>query len=280
MRPAFSILVAVLLLGACSRAREYELRGQVLAVDPARQEITIKHEDIKGFMPGMTMPFKVRDAKLLEGRTPGELVTATLVVEDAAAYLSSIRATGRAPLTEVPPATHVGEVLQPGDVAPDAALLDASGHTRRLSDWEGHTLAVTFIYTRCPLPDFCPRMDRNFAETQRAIEADPALRQQARLLSVSFDPAYDTPEVLAQHASRVGADPAMWTFATGRSDQIETFAGRFGVTVIHEDNPQQIVHNLRTAVLDGHRRVTHIFSGNDWSASDLVAAIRETSASR
>ena len=281
MRAAFTIAVAALVLATgCSRAREYELHGQVLAVDPARQEITIKHEDIKGFMPGMTMPFKVRDPKLLEGRTPGELVTATLVVEDAAAYLSSVRSTGRAPLTEVPPVTHVGDVLQSGDVAPDATLVDASGHTRHLSDWDGHTLAVTFIYTRCPLPDFCPRMDRNFAETQRALEADPALRQQARLLSVSFDPGYDTPQVLADHASRVGAHSPMWTFATGQRDEIEAFAGRFGVAVIHEDNPRQIVHNLRTAVLDGRRRVTHVFSGNDWSVADLVAAIRETSASR
>ncbi len=280
MRPACAILVATLVLAsACSGAREYELRGQVLAVDPARQEITLKHEDIKGFMPGMTMPFKVRDPRLLEGRTPGELVTATLVVEDAAAYLSSVRSTGRAPLTEAPPATRVGDVLRPGDVAPDLTFLDESGTARKLSDWAGRALAVTFIYTRCPLPDFCPRMDRNFAEAQRLLQSDARLRERTHLFSVSFDPGYDTPQVLAEHARRLGADPAMWTFVTGEAGQIGPFAERFGVSVSRDDE-QQIVHNLRTAVLDGQRRVTNTFSGNDWSVADLVAAIRDASDAR
>ena len=85
-----SIVGLLLLLTGCVRGREYELRGQVLAVDPSRQELTIKHGDIHGFMPGMTMPFKVRDPKLLAGRTAGDLVTATLVVRDDVAYLSAV----------------------------------------------------------------------------------------------------------------------------------------------------------------------------------------------
>jgi protein SCO1/2 len=279
MRAGFTILVASLVLAsACARSREYELRGQVLAVDAARQEITIKHEDIKGFMPGMTMPFKVRNAKLLEGSAPGDLVTATLVVRDADAYLSAVRVTGKAPLSEPPPVTHAVDVLRPGDSAPDVWFLDESGHPRQFSEWRGRTLAITFIYTRCPLPDFCPRMDRNFAEAQRAIAGDQQLRERAHLLSVSFDPAFDTPAVLGAHARRVGADPAIWNFVTGDRDAIDTFAPRFGVSVIRGDkDTEQIVHNLRTVVIGPNGRLVQIFNGNDWTPAELVAAIRDAS---
>lgn len=279
MRPAFTILVVTLaLVSACSRPREYELHGQILAVDTARQEITIKHEDIKGFMPGMTMPFKVRDAKLLEGRTPGDLVTATLVVQDTEGYLSAVRTTGHAPLTEPPPAMLGVDVLQPGDIVPDVTLLDEGGHLRGLNEWRGRTLAVTFIYTRCPMPDFCPRMDRNFAEVQRAITSDLKLRERAYLLSVSFDPAYDTPAVLAEHAKRVGADPAIWNFVTGERATIDGFVARFGVSVIRDDTDgRNIVHNLRTAVIAGNGRIVKIFNGNDWTPAELIVAIKEAS---
>lgn len=279
MRPAFTILVvALVFVSACSRGREYELRGQVLAVDAARGEITIKHEDIKGFMPGMTMPFKVRDVTLIEGRAPGDLVTATLVVRDSDAYLSAIQRTGTAPLSEAPAAIHAVDVLHAGDLAPDASFVDEAGHPRRLAEWRGRTLAVTFIYTRCPLPEFCPRMDRNFADVQRAILADPPLRERAHLLSVTFDPAFDTPAVLADHAKRAGADPAVWNFVTGERDAIDEVAARFGMSVIRSDKAtQEIVHNLRTAVVGANGRVVTIFSGNDWTAAELLTAIRDAS---
>ncbi|HEX6974157.1 MAG TPA: SCO family protein [Vicinamibacterales bacterium] len=274
----FFVVITVALATGCSRARQYELRGQILAVDAARQEVTIKHDDIKGFMPGMTMPFKVKDASLLNGRTPGELVTATLVVEDANAYLADLRVTGKAPLTEPAPARAPADVLDVGATAPDVTLVDERGRTRQLNEWRGTTLAVTFIYTRCPLPDFCPRMDRNFAEAQRAILADPRLRERVHLLSVSFDPGYDTPAVLAAHAKRVGAEPATWNFATGSREAIDTFAAKFGVSVIRADKDmQEIVHNLRTAVIAGNGTIVRIFNGNDWTPDELVAALKEAS---
>ena len=282
MRPAFTILVvALVFVAACSRGREYELRGQVLAVDATRQEITIKHEDIKGFMPAMTMPFKVRDKALLEGRAPGDLLTATLVVRESDAYLSAIQANGTAPLSEAPPATHAVDVLGEGDLAPEASFVDEAGRPRRLAEWRGRTLAVTFIYTRCPLPDFCPRMDRNFAEAQRTIMADPRLRDRVHLLSVSFDPTFDTPAVLAEHAKRVGAQGSMWNFVTGERGAIDDVAARFGMSVIRSDMEMpEIVHNLRTAVIGGDGRVVTIFTGNDWTPADLVSAIRDASDGR
>lgn len=280
MRQLFTIVVALLLISGCSRAREYELRGQVLAVDPARREITIKHEDVKGFMPAMTMPFKVRDAKLLEGRAPGDLVTATLVVQDADAHLSAIAKTGEAPLAE-PAAKRLVDVLMPGDEAPDITLTDQQGKSRRLSDWRGRTVVVTFVYTRCPLPDFCPRMDRHFAEAQRAIMADPRLGSRVHLLSISFDPEYDTPAVLAAHAARVGVQPETWTYATGEPAAIDSFAARFGVSAIkNEKDAQEIVHNLRTAVIGGDGRIVTVLNGNDWTPADLLASVRDVTDGR
>ena len=260
---------------ACSRAREYELRGQILAVDRGRQEITIKHEDIRGFMPGMTMPFKVRDARLLEGRQVGDLVKATLVVEDTTAYLSSVERTGRAELTEPPPPPRV-DVLERGQPVPDVRLTDEAGTMRTLSDWRGRIVAVTFIYTRCPLPDFCPRMDRHFKQAQSEILADARIRDRVALLSVSFDPAFDTPQVLAAHARHAGADPRVWHFVTGERDAIAAFASRFGISVIREGSqPADITHNLRTAVIASDGTLLTTFNGNEWTPADLMHALRQ-----
>ena len=264
----------LLLLSGCVRGHEYELRGQVLAVDPVRQELTIKHGDIRGFMPGMTMPFKVHDTKLLAGRTAGDLVTATLVVRDDAAYLSAVTTTGHSALTEPPPVRTM-DVLEDGAPVPDVRLIDDSGATRSLSDWRGRVLAVTFVYTRCPLPDFCVRMDRNFAAAQRAIVEDSTLRDRSALLSISFDPQNDTPAVLAEHARDVGADARVWRFATGDAETVTRFAGRFGVSVFREGTgPEGLTHNLRTAVIKPDGTLSTILNGNDWTVSALLDAMR------
>jgi protein SCO1 len=271
------IVVLALAVSGCSRPpRQYELRGQILAVDRGRQELTIKHGDIRGFMPGMTMPFKVRDAHLLDGRSAGDLVTATLVVEEAGAFLSSVDRTGHAPLTEAPPLAARMDVVAPGDRAPDVRLTDETGAARALSEWRGRAVAVTFVYTRCPLPDFCPRMDRQFAAVQREVLAEEPLRDRVSLLSVSVDPGFDTPQVLAGHARRAGADPRVWRFVTGDPEAIRAFASRFGVSIM-ADGPG-ITHNLRTAVIGADGTVAHIFSGNEWTPAELLDALRRASA--
>ena len=273
-------LVALLSAVGCSRGREYELRGQIVAVDRTRQELTVKHEDITGFMPGMTMPFRVQDARSLEGREAGELIRATLVVEDATGYLKNVIVTGRAPLTEPAPPPRV-DVLQPGDVVPDTVLLDEAGRAHTLADWRGQVLAVTFIYTRCPVPDFCPRMDSRFGDVQRIVAADPGLRDRVHLLSVTFDPEHDTPAVLAAHAKKAGADPAIWSFLTGDRAEVITFAARFGVMVTAgHGGTQEIVHTLRTAVVDPKGRLSSVLSGGDWTAETLIAAMRSAGAGR
>jgi protein SCO1/2 len=278
------MLVVLAAAAACQRApepKQYELTGQVLGIKAEEREVLIKHEDIKGFMPGMTMPFKVREAKLLDGLVPGDLVTATLVVGDTEAHLSAVKKTGHAEL-EVPAAPESAssgfELLKPGEQVPGQLLVDQDGKPRPLSSLRGHRLALTFIYTRCPMPDFCPLMDRNFQAVQREIKRDPALSD-VRLVSVSFDPQFDTPPVLKAHAERLQADPLIWLFMTGDRDEVERFAARFGVSVERaEQNPIDITHNLRTAIIDAEGRLVKVHTGNSWTPADVLGDLKATSA--
>ena len=270
----FIVAVLTLILQGCSAAdqpRQYELEGQILAIRVQEKEVLIKHGDIKGFMPGMTMPFKVKDAELLEGITVGDLVKASLAVAPQEAWIATLEKTGSAPITEpasIPAASFVTPV-QPGDVAPETTLTDHAGAPLSLTSWGGLAVAVTFIYLRCPLPEFCPLLDRRFARAQQLIEQDETLRDRARLLSVSFDPDADTPERLQAHADKVQADAAIWRFATAPRATIDRFAAQFGVNVIREEDAT-ITHNMRTTVIGPDRRVVSVYHGSDWTATQIV----------
>ena len=170
-------------------------------------------------MPGMTMPFKVRDEALLEGMAPGDLVSAQLMVGANEAWLATLEKTGTAPLEGSPaviPAASFLTPLQPGDVVSDATLTDQDGQPVSLPPRHS-TSVITFIYLRCPLPEFCPLMDRRFVELQAAIQSNPRFTG-TRLLSVSFDPDQDTSAALTTHGRKVGADPGIWRFATAPRD--------------------------------------------------------------
>ena len=269
------------LLVACNReppARQYEMTGQILAVDTARKEVLIKHESIKGFMPAMTMPFTVRDDTLLSGREPGDLVTATLVVGETSAHLSSLTRTGHAPLETPPPVSDAPRVLMPGEQVADALLVDQRDKPRPFSSFKGHRVAITFTYTRCPLPEFCPMMDRHFVAVQKALQSTPALSD-VRLVTVTLDPEYDTPGVLSRHAARLKADPAIWSFVTGEPDAAAAFARQFGIyTEKDVGTGANLTHNLRTAIVDAEGRMVKVHSGNDWTPADLVADLTATPA--
>ena len=269
------ILIAAIAVGACSRApeaRRFEVRGQILGVDAERREVLVDHEDIPNFMPAMVMPYKVSDAALLEGKKPGDLITATLVVEEVDAYLSSITTTGHAPIKNpgAGPAITDADLLKTGNTIPDVALIDETGAARPLSSFTGHRLALTFIYTRCPLPDFCPLMDKHFARIQQEIRTSPDLAD-VRLVSITLDPEFDTAPVLQKHARAVGAVPATWTFLTGSRDDVLALAKRFGIITEPGESAEVVVHNLRTAVIDAEGRVAAIHSGNMWTPAELVA---------
>ena len=276
----FAAVAAVASLAGCTRepeAHRYQLQGQVLAVRPETSEILVKHEDIQGFMPAMTMPYRVKDAGLLKDRVPGDLITATLHVDPDLAWLSAIVKTGAAPIPDdapakIPAAAGV-QLLKSGDSVPDTRLRDQDGKTIALTDWRGAAIVVSFIYTRCPLPQFCPLMDRRFAEIQSLAGADPALLGKVRLLSISFDPTTDRGVVLRAHADKAGADPAVWRFATAEEVIVDRMAATFGVNVIREQDGT-ITHNLRTAVIDPRGRIVSIHDSNAWSASSIIDELK------
>jgi len=273
----FIVLVAGLgVAGACSAppaGRRYPITGQVLAVHAARNEVVVRHDEIQGFMPAMTMPFPVRDPRLLKDRAPGDLVKGTLVVAETSAWLKALEATGSSPLPADEPMPAAGG-LAPGSLVPEASFVDQKGRPVRLSGWRGHPLAVTFVFTRCPFPDFCPALDRSFARLAALIASDAGLRSTARLLTVSFDPEHDTPAVLAKHAAALRADPSIWTFATGSVDEVDAFGRHFGLSVTREGGVSGLTHNLRTAVLDPAGRVVEVWTGSDWEPEQVASALR------
>ena len=275
-----AFLIIALLAAACSREperRTYQLTGQILVVKPETKEVLVKHEDIPGFMPAMTMPYVVNDPALIKDRVAGDLITATLVVGTERAYLSAIIKTGTAPLPEdarttIPAAAGV-QILKTGDAVPGTYLLDQEGTPISLRSFGDSALAVSFIYTRCPLPQFCPLIDRRFGEVQKLAAADPVLKGKVKLLSISFDPKFDRAEVLRAHATKVGANPEVWRFATGEEAIVDRLAAEFGINVIREKDGT-ITHNLRTAVIDPQGRVVSILDNNAWTADELALALK------
>ena len=280
MRTIIALTAAAALVAACGRtdnARTYQLTGQILVVKHATNEVLVKHDDIPGFMPAMTMPYTVKDAAIIRERAAGDLITATLEVAPDGAHLSAITKTGSAPLPEdarttIPAAANV-HLLQAGDAVPDTKLTDQDGESIALTDFKGSAVAVTFIYTRCPLAQFCPLIDRRFAEVQKLVAADPALAGKVRLVSISFDPQFDRAETLRAHARKLDADPAVWRFATADQAVVDRLAAEFGVNVIREKDGT-ITHNLRTAMVTPTGRIDSILDSNAWSAAELVAGLK------
>jgi protein SCO1/2 len=277
-------LCLTLAAAACAKApdqRTFTLQGQVQSLDAPRKLVVVKHEEIKGFMPAMTMPYEVKEATLLDGLAPGDLINAQLVVFSNGAHLTNIKKVGTAPLEKppaeapMPDASSGFELLRPGEPAPDGRFVDQDGRQRQFADFKGSPVVMTFIYTRCPLPTFCPLMDRHFVTLQNALQKDPALKS-VHLVTVSFDPLTDTPPVLKKHAKSLDADLARWTFLTGDRDDVDRFGARFGVSVSRSlSDARDIAHNLRTAIIGADGRLVKVYTGNDWSPDQILADLKK-----
>jgi protein SCO1 len=282
-RRAVFALAAAVSLAACgpkSNQRTYPVHGQVVALTPDRQEATVKHGEIAGLMPAMTMPYKIKERSELDAVKPGDMIDATLVIVENDAFLTGVRKVGEAPLEQAPPeptTVQTGSgppLLKPGDVVPDSSFVDQDGNTRTFNSFRGSMVVVTFIYTRCPLPTFCPMMDRQFVAIQERMRDDPLLKK-VHLVTISFDPAYDTPAVLKKHARELNADLNRWTFLTGNRDAVERFGGRFGVFVTRASNdPRDITHNLRTAIVGPDGKVIRIYTGYEWTPDEILADLK------
>ena len=234
-------------------------------VDADRKKLVIAHDAIAGFMEAMTMEFDVANGETPGAFTPGDVLAFRLSVTDARSWIDQLRKTGHVDVTPLP--AKLSGSLPPGAPLPDCALVDQRGGAFRLGDFKGRALAFTFIFTRCPLPDFCPLMNRNLAEVQRELSPDPS-RANWHLLSISIDPEYDTPARLAEYARPYLGDGAQWTFATGETAAIQKLGEAFGLTVAR--NGERIDHTLRTVVVDAAGRVQKVFAGNEWSTAELI----------
>jgi protein SCO1/2 len=276
----FLCLFVALLVGfaGCRRTgneQRYDLKGKVVAVDAENHLITVSHEDIKGYMPAMTMPFTVRNASDLQFIEPDADITATLVVDGKRTWLEDlIITTQSANVAPLPGST----MAQPGDEVPNVKLRNQDNREIRFHNYRGKTLLLTFIYTRCPVPDYCTLMSDNFAQIDRALAADPELYRKTHLLSISIDPGYDTPPVLrsygAAHTGRYQDETfEHWEFATGTTDQVKEIAQFFGLTYFPEKD--QIIHALRTVIVAPDGKVVKIYNGNDWKPAEVLQEMKK-----
>lgn len=267
-------VLSLLLLASC--AKRYRVTGLVLGVDRAKQTFVVSHNDIHGYMPAMVMPFHAERAAELEPLKPGSRVTFQLVVGQGKTQARNIRAQGGAAGVLIDQGdkirlqTPIGKVAI-GAPVPDFTLTDQATKPVRLSDFRGKVVAIDFIYTRCPLPDVCPRLSANFARLQRRFTG-----QDLVLLSVTIDPLYDTPEVLSRYAKIWKADPAMWHFLTGGVGDVEAVARRLGMIYWPEEG--LMTHTSQTGVIGRNGKLAAIVEGSSYAVKqlgDLIAAEME-----
>jgi protein SCO1/2 len=281
-RAAAGLILAMLGLAACGRdnigtsssgARQFAATGLIVAVLDDGQ-VSVAHEAIPDFMPAMTMPLTLADPRDAGRLTPGDRVQFTLRVSDQASRAADFVVTGRderALAAYAAARSSPSARLRPGDIVPVFRLVDQDGTGLTDEDLRGHPTVLTFLFTRCPLPEFCPRMVGHFKQLQRAIVADPLLAA-VRLLSISLDPEFDSPQVLSEYGRAMGADFTRWRFATGALDQVAVLTRAFAV---HTERTGPLLdHTLATALIDAEGRVVELWRGTGWTAEDVLGTLR------
>lgn len=258
--------------------RSFAARGIIRDLPAEGKTVVVRHEEIPGFMPKMTMEFDVRDTNELHGLLAGDTIVFQVKANQNESWIEGIRRTGSNDVVQAAPADpssgallHAA-LLKPGDMMPDAELLAEDGRTVRLSDFEGKAVAFTFIFTRCPLPDYCPRMNNNFSRARELLLVGADAPSNWQFISISFDPEFDKPGVLERYAfSYRGASTNQWLFASASTDVLKALSPQLDFRFANEMGSFQ--HNLRTVVLDPRRRVARQFEGNKWKAEDLADSI-------
>lgn len=255
-------------------ARDFNVRGVVREARPAKSQLVVKHEEIPGYMDAMTMPFQVRDPKILESVKPGDAITFQLHVTEKDHWIDGLKIVAAGAGDQEAPRPKVTDIapFKPGDPLPALTFTDERGQPLKLEDYRGKSLAITFIYTRCPLPNFCPLLSGKFRTVQETLLADPAAPKNWQLLSVTIDPEHDTAEVLQRYAKTQRADAAHWRFATGELRDITVLGLRSGLEFW--EGGSEITHNLRTVVFDAQGRMRKVFSENTWTPQELADELR------
>jgi protein SCO1 len=255
--------------------KEFQVKGVIVAITEDRTEARIRHEEIPGYMAAMTMPFTVRPTNGLAGLKPRDIVTFKLVDTGDDGWIEAVTKVGEEPTQEEKAGVrtvHATEELRVGDPVPDCVLTNQLGQTVNLTALKGRAVVITFIFTSCPFPTFCPRMSDNFEAVQNALLADPAAPKNWSLWSVTMDPETDTPSVLKSYGLRHKNDPDHWSLLTGSLRDITALGDRVGLTFWRVDNT--INHNLRTVVVDAAGRVQAIIPENKWTPEEVIAEIR------
>jgi protein SCO1/2 len=268
-----------------SASQAYPIRGTVVSTDPASGEVELKHQDIPGLMPAMTMSYRLEDPSALSELHPGDLITATLLADRDAAGPKNLRLKEIVVIAQARPDYKPKvqyHVPATGDVVPNFTLLNQSDRTISLKQFRGKVVVMTFIYTRCPLSDFCPRMSRNFAEIDKALAADPALYGKTHLLSVSFDPTYDTPKVLRSYGSAYTGQYVKetfqhWDFAAPSVAELPKMEQYFDVGVTPGESGT-LQHSLSTIVIGKEGKVIAFYPTNDWTPAQILAQIHTAAA--
>ncbi len=265
----------------------YTLRGVVRSLAPESGRVLIRHEAIPNFMGAMTMPFKPEDPAILDSLHPGDTVEGNLRVVREAEAVKEYQLLDLKVTKPAEPPTQVIDVskgnvlirqqprrLEPGDSVPDFTMTNQDGKTFKLSDLRGKVVVLTFIYTRCPMPEFCPLMDRKFSGLAQHLDAFPNRAKDIRLISLSFDPEHDTPDVLRKHAKIRGAVPPLWTYAVASHPELAKIAAPLGL--FFGPDRGEIAHNLCTAVIDTRGNLARLEVGtrpNRWETSDFLKTI-------
>lgn len=286
-----AVLVGSMILGGCrqktnqasdaqvsdGQAKHYPVRGKIVGVDTGHSEIVLDAAAIPGFMEAMTMPYKLKNPSIISELHPGDSITATLLATDNSDLLDQIVVIAQAKPDYKP--SYFYHPIQPGDRVPDFKLLNQSNKQIRLEQFRGKVLLVTFIYTRCPLADFCPRMSRNFAQVDKTLAADPVLYKKTHLLSVSFDPAYDTPQVLRSYGSSytgkyTNETFAHWDFAAPSKADLPSVLQFFDVGATPEKD-RTITHSLSTLVIGPDGKIVKWYPTNDWTPDQIVSDVKQ-----
>lgn len=270
---------------ASSATKQYPIRGTVVRVDSQDGQVMLQHDAIPGLMEAMTMSYPVTDRSALSELHPGDRIMATMLADPSADGPVNLRLSEIVVIAQAKPdyAQAVQyHVPEPGDEVPDFTLLNQSGHTIGLKQYRGKVLLMTFIYTRCPLADYCPRMSRNFAQIDQQLAGDPRLYNATHLLSVSFDPTYDTPKVLKSYGGAYTGKYSKetfghWEFAAPSEKELPKMEQFFDFGVTPGENGT-LQHSLATVVIGKDGKVIAFYPTNDWSVAAVLAQVKQAAA--
>ncbi len=281
------ILVGISIFSSCKESpnspkadaaeKRFTIHGKIISVDKTAKKAMVSHDDVVGYMPAMTMEFPIKEDWVLRDLKANDEIRGELVVADSGFWIENIGITEGIDPSQTPIPTNDGKAKE-GAELPDFKLTNQNGKRINFNQFRGKVLALTFIYTRCPLPEFCPKMSINFSDAEKKIREDISLKDNLKLLSISIDPKFDTPETLRKYGAGYLGNPEkpifdIWQLATGSEKETKDVAEFFGLYSVPDKD--QITHSLRTAIVTPDGKIHRVVPGNEWTGDDLVREMQD-----